>query len=273
LRGTQQNARAARRIIRELRPSLVVSTGSAIAVSYLPAARLAGIPAAYIESAARADGPSLTGRLLRHVPGVQLYSQYPDWARPPWGYAGSVFDEYAPAGASDPEPIKRVVVTVGTLAFCFRRLIERVLEILPADCEVVWQVGASDIRGLGIKAHRIMLADTLRAEISRADLVIAHAGIGSALTAMDAGHCPLLVPRERIHREHVDDHQLQIAQRLDRAGLAIHRTVDQLRPEDLAHAAGLGILGGCAAPALNIAAGLPASRNEHAVSAVADYVG
>jgi UDP-N-acetylglucosamine transferase subunit ALG13 len=47
----------------------------------------------------------------------------------------------------------------------------------------------------------------------------------------------VLVPRERSRGEHVDDHQRQIAARLDQLGLAIHRTVDALAPEDIVQAA------------------------------------
>src|SRR4051794_17235994 len=70
------NTRHARRILRTCEPSVVVSTGSAVAMSFLPLARLRGIPTIYIESAARADGPSLTGRLLQRVPGVKHFTQY-----------------------------------------------------------------------------------------------------------------------------------------------------------------------------------------------------
>jgi UDP-N-acetylglucosamine--N-acetylmuramyl-(pentapeptide) pyrophosphoryl-undecaprenol N-acetylglucosamine transferase len=232
-----RNARVAHNIIRKVRPQFAVSTGSAIAVSFLPAARLAGVPVAYIESAARTDGPSLTGRILRRVPGIQLYSQYPDWAAPPWVYAGSVFDAFAATECGPAKPIRRVLVTLGTMTFGFRRLVERVLEILPVDCDVVWQVGVTDVSGLGIEPRTSMPNYEFEREILRADVVIAHAGVGSALSALKAGKCPVLVPRERSRGEHVDDHQCQIAAKLDHLGLAIHRTVDALAPEDIVRAA------------------------------------
>jgi UDP-N-acetylglucosamine--N-acetylmuramyl-(pentapeptide) pyrophosphoryl-undecaprenol N-acetylglucosamine transferase len=232
-----RNARLARDIIRKVRPHFAVSTGSAIAVSFLPAARLAGVPVAYIESAARADGPSLTGRILQRVPGIQLYSQYPEWAAPPWVYAGSVFDAFAATECGPAKPIRRVLVTLGTMTFGFRRLVERVLEVLPDDCEVVWQVGVTDASGLGIEARTDMPTDEFDHEMRRADVVIAHAGVGSALSALNAGKCPVLVPRERSRGEHIDDHQRQVAARLDHLGLAIHRTVDALTREDIVRAA------------------------------------
>src|SRR5207249_4868749 len=66
-----------------------------------------------------------------------------------------------------------------------------------------------------------------------ADVVIAHAGIGSAIAALEAGKCPILVPRSASHAEHVDDHQRQIAGELSRRGLAISRPAEAIRFDDL----------------------------------------
>ena len=92
--------------------------------------------------------------------------------------------------------------------------------MLPASVEVTWQVGPTDAGDLGALARSEMpqseLADAMRA----ADLVVAHAGVGTALGAMETGHCPVLVPRRKDRGEHVDDHQFELAGVLGRAGLA-----------------------------------------------------
>jgi UDP-N-acetylglucosamine transferase subunit ALG13 len=76
------------------------------------------------------------------------------------------------------------------------------------------------------------------AEVRRTvDVVVAHAGIGSALDSIAAGQCPILVSREHDFGEHVDDHQQQIGIELDRRGLALHRHPDTLTFEDLLTAA------------------------------------
>lgn len=227
-----RNTLPARRILVLTRPTLVVSTGNAIAVSFLPLAAYMGIPAAYIESAARADGPSLTGRILRPIPGIRLYSQYSSWAKPPWQYVGSIFDRFN-AVAVSPRPLRRVLVSLGTIKFDFRRLVERLIAVIPSDCEVTWQVGPTDVSGLEIDAQTSLPAHQLQEEMRRADVVVAHAGIGSALAALDAGKRPILVPRERKHREHIDDHQKQIATTLHLLGLATDRSVETLQVTDL----------------------------------------
>jgi UDP-N-acetylglucosamine--N-acetylmuramyl-(pentapeptide) pyrophosphoryl-undecaprenol N-acetylglucosamine transferase len=226
----------ARRIVREVRPSLVVSTGNAIAVSFLPVARGMGVRSVYIESAARANGPSVTGRIVRWIPGVRLFAQYRDWAKPPWGYVGSVFDEFGPGEPLNTKAIERVVVTLGTIRFDFKRLVERLVALLPADCDVVWQVGETDVAHLPITPVKTMSSRDLQESMRRADLVVAHAGIGSALAALEVGKCPVLVPRELRYGEHVDDHQRQIAAALERRGLAIDRPVDDLQLVDLINA-------------------------------------
>ena len=102
LSNTARNAREAIRLVRSLRPTHAVSTGSAIAVSFLPVAAAFGARCHYVESAARSDGPSLTGRIVRRVPSVSTYTQYPSWAGRRWQYAGSVFDDFMAARPDAP---------------------------------------------------------------------------------------------------------------------------------------------------------------------------
>jgi UDP-N-acetylglucosamine transferase subunit ALG13 len=231
VRNVIRNMRCARRLFREHDVRAVVSTGSGVALSFLPLARAAGIPTLYIDSAARSAGPSVTGRLLARVPGMRLLSQYPAWAGDRWGYSGSVFDEFEPEPASPDPPVRKVVVTLGTIDYPFERLVDRVTEILPDDVDVYWQLGAADIAP----------ADELKAEIADADVVVAHAGVGSALGALEVGRSPVLVPRRAAHGEHIDDHQEQIAGELERRGLAVSAEADELSYEHLATAAGRGV--------------------------------
>jgi UDP-N-acetylglucosamine--N-acetylmuramyl-(pentapeptide) pyrophosphoryl-undecaprenol N-acetylglucosamine transferase len=64
-RSVLNNVGAAQRILSKYNVGAVVSSGAGIALSFLPLARIKGIPTHYIESCARIDGPSLTGRLLQ----------------------------------------------------------------------------------------------------------------------------------------------------------------------------------------------------------------
>jgi UDP-N-acetylglucosamine transferase subunit ALG13 len=189
---------------------------------------LRGIPAHYIESVTRLEGLSLSGRLLDRCPGIRIYVQWPELASRRWQYRGSVFDGFH-SEVAEPTAIRKVVVTVGTSStFGFRRLIERALKIIPADVEVLWQTGCTDVNGLAIDARQAVPNDELKAAIESADAVIAHAGAGISLTILGLGKVPLLVPRSAVHREHVDDHQHEIASALANEGLAVVADADDL---------------------------------------------
>jgi UDP-N-acetylglucosamine transferase subunit ALG13 len=71
-----------------------------------------------------------------------------------------------------------------------------------------------------------------------ADVIITHAGVGSALTALRAGKRAIYVPRRKRYDEHVDDHQVAMARELDSRGLVLAREADEITLADLEEAAG-----------------------------------
>lgn len=243
LAGTRSSAAAAIRMLRTRRYVRVMSTGAAVAVPFVTAARSMGLAAHYIESAARSTGPSLSGALVSRVPGVRLYAQYAAWTSGRWQFRGAVFDGFEPV-AVRPQlaaPVRRVVVTVGTQrGFGFRRAIARLAEILPQVCaddaSILWQTGSTDTSGLGIEARDTVPAAELKAAVAEADLVISHSGIGSALLALQHGRVPVLLPRRRDRGEHTDDHQRLIAEELSRRGLAVAVDAAEVTAADLVRA-------------------------------------
>lgn len=229
-RAVASNALKARSAFQDEKISAVVSTGASLALSVLPVARMHGVPCYYLESATRVHGPSVSGKLLRRFPGIHMFTQHETWADRHWAYGGSVFDGYEGVSlerADDSTEIRRVVVSLGTSeSYGFRRLVERLVEVIPAGVEVLWQTGSTDVSGLGIEARPRVPAAELFAAMADSEVVIAHAGTGSALAALQAGRFPVLVPRRPEFDEHVDDHQLQIAGMLSKRGLAATAEVD-----------------------------------------------
>jgi len=222
--------------------SAVMSTGCLPAVPFLTLARTRGIECHFIDSATRVQGPSLSAALLAKVPGVHRYSQYRWPDRPGWHYRGSVFDDYVgePARRRD---VRRVVVTVGTSDYGFRRLVAAACAAIPGDTEVLWQTGTTDTAGLGISPRPFVSEEELCRAMTQADVVICHAGVGSALAAFGAGHCPVVVPRRRARSEHIDDHQAQLATELATRGLAIAVEAEQLTSEVIDRAASRRVVG------------------------------
>jgi UDP-N-acetylglucosamine--N-acetylmuramyl-(pentapeptide) pyrophosphoryl-undecaprenol N-acetylglucosamine transferase len=235
----------AHRLWRERSLTRVVSTGSGIALGFLPYLAARGVRCHYVESAARVRGPSLTGRVLERVPGIRRYTQHAEWAGPHWQHRGSVFDDYEPGAARRrPAGLVRVVVTLGTAEeFPFSRLVERLVPLLSPDgalaratglpVEVLWQTGCTPTGHLPIDALAFLPGEKLAAAVADADLVVSHAGVGSALTALAAGHRPVLADRVAGRGEFRDDHQRQIAVELHRRGLAVHADASGLTVDDL----------------------------------------
>jgi UDP-N-acetylglucosamine transferase subunit ALG13 len=229
--------RPAVRVLRSRRYRDVVGSGS-ISLAFLPLAPLLGLRGHFIECATRTDGPSITGRALAAVPGVRVYTQHAAWAGRRWLYRGSVFDNYEPGPPVEGDVrLKRIVVTVGMNPFPFRRLFEHLVGLLPADAEVVWQAGFTDTTGLPIDAHDTLPPHELDEAIRRADVVIAHAGTGSALQALDNGKVPVLVSRRAALGEQTDEHQPLLAAELDARGLCVPAEVEELTLDKLLEAA------------------------------------
>jgi UDP-N-acetylglucosamine transferase subunit ALG13 len=236
--GALRNYQTARELLRTGRYSRVVSTGASVAASFFLAARRAGIPCDYIESATRTAGPSLTGRMVARLPGTSLRTQHPVWADERWHFAGSVFDGYAARPAPSPRPVGRVVVTLGTHPrYTFARLLRRLVAIMPPEAEVLWQVGATRIDGMPAGARDHVPYAELERAVREADVVVTHAGVGSALSAMRAGKRAIFVPRRRAHGEHVDDHQVALAADLHHRNLVLAREAGAVSLDDLAAAA------------------------------------
>lgn len=238
----------AHRLMNSRRFTRAVSTGSGIALGYLPYLATRGVACHYIESATRVHGPSMTGRILQRIPGIATYTQYPQWASRRWRYGGSVFDGYeAVALTRTLTDQLRVVVTAGTATeYPLRRLFEHLAPLLAPDGAlhratglaptVLWQTGDTAVDDLPIppEATRPALpAATLAAALAEADIVVSHAGTGSALAALRGGRLPILVARVPGRGEAGDDHQLQLAAELSRRGLALHREAETITTEDL----------------------------------------
>jgi beta-1,4-N-acetylglucosaminyltransferase len=92
IKNLVRNLLLARRLIRDLQPEAVVTTGAAVGVPFAWIARLRGVRVVWIETLARADRPSLSCRLVAPV-ADRMYVQWPQLRRelPRARYVGSVF--------------------------------------------------------------------------------------------------------------------------------------------------------------------------------------
>jgi UDP-N-acetylglucosamine transferase subunit ALG13 len=224
-RGLSQALKAAhlsRDVVRDEDFDLCLSSGAAVAMSVLPIAAAQGVPTVFIESLARTEGPSLTGRLLRAVPRVRTMTQYAEWSSRGWPFAGNLLDDWSSEAVEIGGRPTRILVTLGTIRpYRFDRAVDAVLRLLRPGHEVTWQLGSTTRADLPGEVHEWLRFDELCRLTDEADVVVTHAGVGTILQVLEAGKSPVLAVRERDHGEHVDDHQQEFARLLDSRSLGV----------------------------------------------------
>jgi UDP-N-acetylglucosamine--N-acetylmuramyl-(pentapeptide) pyrophosphoryl-undecaprenol N-acetylglucosamine transferase len=221
-----------------------VSTGAALALAALPAARRRGIPTLYIESVSRVQGPSLSGRMLYALRGHEMRAQH-GWAHGRWGMHPSVLETFETTTRDVPtdRPLK-IFVTLGTIeGYRFDSLVDAVLATGLANEDTTWQLGyterADDLPGRAVLQMEAADFDRTARE---ADVVITHSGVGTILGLLEMGIYPVAVVRRTARKEHVDDHQEQIAALLNKTGIGTAVEVDELTAATLQEAAARAIV-------------------------------
>lgn len=130
-----------------------------------------------------------------------------------------------------------IFVTVGS-ALPFDRLI-RAMDHWAAGhphTEVFAQIGGGDYLPRHMAYARIVTPTEFRRRNEAAGTIVAHAGMGSVITAAELGKPIVLLPRLASAREHTTDHQLHTAGWLGaRPGIFVARSEDDL-PDQIAAA-------------------------------------
>jgi UDP-N-acetylglucosamine transferase subunit ALG13 len=118
-----------------------------------------------------------------------------------------------------------ILFTTGHEQFQFdylMRLVAPVRDEFP-DEEIIVQYGHSKYipAGQGIEAMGLLPSEKFREAVCNARVVVSHCGEGNLLLLQELGTPFVLVPRTKRRKEHVDDHQLELAQVLENAGLPV----------------------------------------------------
>ena len=113
----------------------------------------------------------------------------------------------------------RVLVLLGTDHHRFDRLVDWVDRwASDSGADVLVQHGTS--RPPLVAAGQPYLDwDKVQSEIEAADVVVSHGGPATISEAREAGHMPIVVPRDPARDEHIDDHQQLFSRRLAASGL------------------------------------------------------
>ena len=120
-----------------------------------------------------------------------------------------------------------ILITVGTEKFPFNRLmqwIENLVEqgfIQVEKEKVIVQYGSCTILPHGAKNYSILPEIEFKTLVQQARLIIAHCGEGTVDLLSEIKTPFILVPRSHRFGEHVDDHQIELAESLAELGLPI----------------------------------------------------
>ncbi|MGC5172939.1 glycosyltransferase [Micromonospora sp. DT81.3] len=251
LKGTLRAMPVLRRALQAESFEVAVSTGAAVAVAALPLAVLAGVPATYVESVSRVHGPSSTGRILELVPGVRLRTPHPQWSRGRWAPAHSVLSDFRSVPAATRAVPRKVFVTLGTIrGYRFDSVVDAMLRTGYANDETVWQLGDTDRSdSLPGTVHQYMSPDDFARTALEADAVVTHAGVGTLLELLGMGIYPVQAVRRAHRREHVDDHQTEIARLVNELDIGVAVDGPELTGSAIERAASRRIVDGLRAGA------------------------
>jgi UDP-N-acetylglucosamine transferase subunit ALG13 len=113
-----------------------------------------------------------------------------------------------------------ILVTVGVSNLPFDRLVAAVDGLAAEGETVVAQYGAARTRPQRAVCFDYLPFVELQEWVSKARVVVCHAGIGSVAMCLSTGMHPVVVPRVKRLGESVDGHQLTFGRRLGELGLA-----------------------------------------------------
>ncbi|MDF2013284.1 PssE/Cps14G family polysaccharide biosynthesis glycosyltransferase [Priestia megaterium] len=125
-----------------------------------------------------------------------------------------------------------ILVTVGTQNFSFGRLLKMIDELIIEEViidPVVGQIGYSLYEPTHYSSFNFNPESEMKELIGKADILITHAGVGTITSALQLQKRVIVVPRLKEYGEHVDNHQLEIAEAYHQKGyIAIAHTKEEL---------------------------------------------
>ncbi len=117
-----------------------------------------------------------------------------------------------------------IFVVLGTQKFPCNRLLEAIDKLVEKGIireDVFAQKGCSDYEPQNYRFTDFLTKDEFERYVEECSLLITHSGVGTILSAMNH-HKPIIVyPRLKKYKEHVDNHQLDIATAFSKKNLVL----------------------------------------------------
>ncbi|MCR4368733.1 MAG: beta(1,3)galactosyltransferase EpsH [archaeon] len=115
-------------------------------------------------------------------------------------------------------------VTVGTHPQQFDRLLaelDRLVESKKIKGSVFAQIGHSNYEPKNFPSKRFLALNEFEGQIAKAKVIITHAGEGNIGLAKNMGKKMVVVPRMKAFGEHTNDHQLELAEIVEKKSLGL----------------------------------------------------
>jgi len=120
--------------------------------------------------------------------------------------------------------LNMVFVVLGTQGFQMNRLLAQVDGLVSSGRvvdPVIAQIGHSDYEPKSFPFQRFLDKTEFDRLISGADLIITHGGVSTIIKALKCRKPVIVCPRLAKYREHVDDHQREIARAFAKKGFVL----------------------------------------------------
>lgn len=115
-----------------------------------------------------------------------------------------------------------VFVSIGTQKQDFSRIFKLVEKSAKLkDKKIIAQTGNTKFKSDKMKCIPSIDSKMYSEYIKKADMVICHGGVGTIFDAIGNGRHVLVVPRLKKYKEHINDHQLEVASELEKEGYLI----------------------------------------------------
>jgi len=116
-----------------------------------------------------------------------------------------------------------IFVITGTEVYQFDRLIRQIDQLKKEHIlndDIYIQLGSCTYAPEYCRWDKWLSFDKMCDNIKNASMVIAHAGAGTTLLCLELGKTPIIVTRQKRHKEHLDDHQIPFAKMMEKLDYA-----------------------------------------------------
>lgn len=129
-----------------------------------------------------------------------------------------------------------IYVTLGTQPCDFSRclkMIEELIRVRFIEEKIVAQTGYTDYKPSCMECYNFISEDKYQEFISNARVVISHAGTGALFSSLKKGKKVIAVARLNKFGEMVNNHQLEITQKLSKDGYILDGTHELISAWDM----------------------------------------